>query len=136
MGGERRGLTRARQAVQAQADIRADDDVLTPDATQERAELEQVIRPDQPPEGHGSGYVVDSLQSARWALQAGTYEQAVKAAISLGHDTDTTACIAGGIAGIRDGIGAIPQRWRVQLRATELVEPLVDRLKKWHVLQD
>lgn len=104
--------------------------------SQEYTELEQVIRPDDRPAGRGSGYVVDSLRSARWALQAGGYEQAVKAAISLGHDTDTTACITGGIAGIRDGIGAIPQRWRVQLRGTELVMPLVDRLKKWHELQD
>jgi len=105
-------------------------------ASQEDAELEWAIRPDDPPEGRGSGYVVDSLRSARWALQAGGYEQAVKAAISLGHDTDTTACIAGGIAGIRDGIGAIPKRWRAQLRATELVEPLVGRLMQWHALQD
>ena len=104
--------------------------------SQEYAELEWAIRPDDPPEGHGSGYVVDSLRSARWALQAGGYEQAVKAAISLGHDTDTTACIAGGIAGIRDGIGAIPKRWRAQLRGTELVEPLVGRLIQWHALRD
>jgi ADP-ribosyl-[dinitrogen reductase] hydrolase len=105
-------------------------------ASQEHAELEWAIRPDDPPEGRGSGYVVDSLRSARWALQAGGYEQVVKAAISLGHDTDTTACIAGGIAGIRDGVGAIPRRWRTQLRGTELVEPLVGRLIQWHALRD
>jgi len=118
-----------RDAVEALRDIYGH-------ASQEYAELEQAIRPDDPPAGHGSGYVVDSLRSARWALQAGGYEQVVKAAISLGHDTDTTACIAGGIAGIRDGIGAIPQRWRAQLRGTELVEPLVGRLIQWHALQD
>jgi ADP-ribosyl-[dinitrogen reductase] hydrolase len=104
--------------------------------SQEHTELEQAIRPDDPPAGRGSGYVVDSLHSARWALQAGGYEQTVKAAISLGHDTDTTACIAGGIAGIRDGVGAIPKHWRAQLRGTELVEPLVRRLKQWHAFQD
>src|SRR6185503_18426838 len=76
----------------------------------EREELEWSIRPDDPPEGTGSGYVVDCLRSARWATQAGSYEQVVKAAISLGNDTDTTACVAGGIAGIRDGINAIPER--------------------------
>jgi ADP-ribosyl-[dinitrogen reductase] hydrolase len=104
--------------------------------SQEYTELEQAIRPNNPPEGHGSGYVVDSLHSARWALQAGGYEQTVKAAISLGRDTDTTACIAGGIAGVRDGVGAIPKRWHAQLRGTELVEPLVRRLKQWHAFQD
>ncbi len=105
-------------------------------ASQEYAELERAIRPDDPPKGGGSGYVVDSLQSARWALQAGDYQQAVKAAIALGHDTDTSACIAGGIAGIRDGVGAIPKRWRAQLRGTELVEPLLGRLIQWHALRD
>ena len=77
-----------------------------------------------------------SLKMKVYAQQSGGYEQVVKAAISLGHDTDTTACIAGGIAGIRDGIGAIPKRWRAQLRGTDLVEPLVSRLIEWHALQD
>lgn len=98
----------------------------------EVAELEGVIRPDDPPVGHGSGYVVDSLHSARWAVQTGSYEQVVKAAISLGHDTDTTACIAGGIAGLRDGLAAIPERWRTALRGQELVKPLLEGLLEWH----
>lgn len=94
----------------------------------ERAELEWSIRPDDEAEGRGSGYVVDCLRSARWAVQAGSYEQVVKAAISLGNDTDTTACVAGGIAGLRDGIDAIPERWRSNLRGQELVRPLVEQL--------
>lgn len=94
----------------------------------ERAELEDFIRPDELVEGRGSGYVLDCLHSARWAVRAGSYEQVVKAAIGLGHDTDTTACVAGGIAGIRDGVGAIPERWRGGLRGQGLVVPLVQRL--------
>ncbi len=78
----------------------------------------------------GSGFVIDSLFSAEWALEQGNYEQVVKAAISLGHDTDTTACIAGGIAGIRDGIAAIPQRWLENLREREIVEGLLEKLLK------
>lgn len=92
------------------------------------AELEWQIRPDDPPEGRGSGYVVDCLRSARLALQAATYEDVVKAAIALGHDTDTTACVAGGLAGIRDGARAIPERWLRQLRGKALVEPLLGQL--------
>ncbi len=52
----------------------------------------------------------------------------VRAAIALGHDTDTTACVAGGLAGIRDGVAAPPERWMSQLRGKELVEPLRKRL--------
>jgi ADP-ribosyl-[dinitrogen reductase] hydrolase len=85
-------------------------------------ELEWHIRPDDPPEGRGGGYVVDSLRSARMVMNAGSYEKVVKAAIALGHDTDTTACVAGGIAGIRDGVGAIPDRWLQQLRGREIVQ--------------
>lgn len=47
---------------------------------------------------------------------------------ALGRDKDTTACIAGGIAGIRDGIEAIPQRWRENLRGQELFQPLLEKL--------
>ena len=72
--------------------------------------------------------VVDCLRSARDCLAAGTYEQVVKAAIVLGHDTDTTAAVAGGIAGLREGLEGIPERWRRALRERELVEPLLAKL--------
>lgn len=94
----------------------------------ETAELALFIRPDDQPAGQGSGYVVDSLHSARLALPAGSYEDVVKTAVALGHDTDTTACIAGGIAGLRDGIGAIPPRWRTALRGQDILAPLLDGL--------
>lgn len=96
----------------------------------EMIELEQHINLNHPQIGRGSGYVVDSLLSSYHMLQAGSYEQVVKAAVALGHDTDTTACIAGGIAGIRDGVQAIPERWRKALRGQELVRPLLEQLKQ------
>jgi ADP-ribosylglycohydrolase len=98
--------------------------------TQEREELEWSIRPDDSPEGDGSGYVVATLRSARWAQDAGSYEQVVRAAVGLGRDTDTTACVAGGIAGLRDGATAIPARWREALRGSDLFQPLLDTLLK------
>ncbi len=91
-------------------------------------ELELSIRPGDAPRGGGSGYVVDSLHSARLVLGAGSYEHAMKAAVALGHDTDTTAAIAGGVAGARDGLTAIPARWLGALRGRELVEPLARAL--------
>ena len=98
------------------------------DRTAERQEVEWTIRPDEPPEGDGGGFVVDTLRSARYAVAQGGYEAAVKAAVALGTDTDTTACVAGGIAGLRDGVAAIPARWREGLRRRELVAPLLHRL--------
>lgn len=76
----------------------------------------------------GSGYVLDSLWSAKSALDAGTdYASVVRHAIAFGNDTDTTACIAGGIAGIRYGIDGIPAEWKAALRGRELVRDLLDR---------
>lgn len=91
-------------------------------------ELEWSVRPDDLPEGKGSGYVVDCLRSARLALEAVCYQDVVRRAIALGNDTDTTACVAGGIAGIRGGINDIPERWRAALRGNEIYEPLLQRL--------
>ena len=101
---------------------------LYPPISPEHAELDVDIQPDEAPAGQGRGYVVDTLRSARWAVAQSGYEAAVRAAISLGNDTDTTACVAGGIAGLRDGIETIPQRWRDELRGKELYTPLLDRL--------
>lgn len=91
-------------------------------------ELSHHVAPSKSVAPTGTGYVVDCLHSARHACEKGSYETAVKTAIALGNDTDTTACVAGGIAGIRDGIDAIPERWRTALRGREIVQPLLERL--------
>lgn len=74
--------------------------------------------------GFGSGYVVDTLKSAFMVLLgAHSYEEAVRKAILLGDDTDTTACVTGGLAGIM--FGDIPKRWLDTLREKETVEKLL-----------
>lgn len=102
-----------------------------PDALRE---LTQVIQPEGVQFGRGTGYVVDCLKSAVWAQNAGDFEQVVKAAISLGNDTDTTACVAGGIAGLRFGERGIPARWRGALRGQGLLMPLLEGLLLHHGL--
>ncbi len=78
----------------------------------------------------GTGYVLDTLWSARVAFEStSNYEQCVKRAIAFGHDTDTTAAVAGGMAGIRYGLAGIPARWLESLRGKPLVTPLVTRLQ-------
>lgn len=91
-------------------------------------ELEWSIRPDERWEGKGSGYVVDCLRSAFMIMNcAAGYEDAVKRAIMLGDDTDTTACVTGGLAGICFGFSDIPERWRGVLRGTADVDILWER---------
>lgn len=82
------------------------------------------------PTGHawGSGYVLDSFASAREALNQPSYEAVVKQAIAYGRDTDTTACIAGGLAGLLYGESNIPQRWLDTLRGRDILDPLLNKL--------
>lgn len=76
--------------------------------------------------GHGSGFVLDTLWSAFDCIAStDSYEDAVRSAIALGHDTDTTACVTGGLAGALYGFDAIPVRWVQSLRGRELVEELL-----------
>jgi len=78
----------------------------------------------------GTGYVVDSFWSALSAVwRSKSYEDAIKKAIQYGNDTDTTACIAGGLAGIIYGYSGIPDRWIQELRGKDIVYPLAEYLK-------
>ena len=86
--------------------------------------LDREIRPEAERTPRGSGFVIDCLFSAKHALAAGSYESVVRAAIALGNDTDTTACVAGGLAGLRDGLAAIPDRWVKNLRGQDVLAPL------------
>lgn len=76
----------------------------------------------------GTGYVVDCLHSSRAAVRATSYEDCIRDAIALGHDTDTTACVAGGIAGLIHGVSGIPNRWREGLRGMEVAGPMIAEL--------
>jgi ADP-ribosylglycohydrolase len=77
----------------------------------------------------GSGYVVDTFWSA-WSVFAssGSFAETIERAIRFGSDTDTTAAVAGGLAGIYWGRSGIPAEWLSALRGREIVEPLVARL--------
>ena len=55
-----------------------------------------------------SGYVVDTLEAAIWCLlTTDSYRDCILKAVNLGEDTDTTAAVAGGLAGILYGYCAV-----------------------------
>ena len=69
------------------------------------------------------GFVRDTLKAATWCfVNTNSYEDCVLAAVNLGDDTDTTAAVAGALAGTVYGIDAIPQEWTDALRGKELIE--------------
>lgn len=91
-------------------------------------ELEWSIRPGTSWEGTGTGYVVDCLRSAFMILeQTADYEESVKRAVLLGNDTDTTACVTGGLTGILYGFRNIPERWISALRERDKAAELLER---------
>lgn len=73
--------------------------------------------------GGSSGYVWDTYNAAIWCLEhTESYRECVLAAVNLGDDTDTTACVAGGLAGILYGREAIPPEWLATLRGKDAIE--------------
>lgn len=130
-----RRLLQGMPPAQAWPAARAAFDEVYPAGSPEHDELVTHVFPDGAAyEIRGGGYVVESMRAAVALLLADDpldYERVVKAAIALGEDTDTTACIAGGLAGIVAGEGGIPLRWRTALRGRDLVEPLADALVSW-----
>jgi ADP-ribosylglycohydrolase len=81
------------------------------------------------PDRGGSGFVVDAFWSA-WDAFAGAtdYADAIRRAVAYGADTDTTAAIAGGLAGAYWGWEGIPLEWRRGMRGRDIAQPLVDQL--------
>ena len=59
-----------------------------------------------------SGYVIDTLEAAIWCiLTTNNYKDAVLKAVNLGHDTDTTGAVTGGLAALIYGMNTIPKEW-------------------------
>jgi len=55
---------------------------------------------------------------------------AVLRAVNLGNDTDTTAAITGGLAGILYGVESIPANWLNMLARRADIEDLTERLAR------
>jgi ADP-ribosyl-[dinitrogen reductase] hydrolase len=83
-----------------------------------------------------SGYVLHSLEASLWCLlNSDTYEETVLKAVNLGEDTDTTAAIAGGLAGLLYGYESIPEEWINVLARKEDISDLCDKLERKYKIQ-
>ena len=69
------------------------------------------------------GFVRHTFDAALWCLANTTsYAECALAAVNLGDDTDTTAAVAGALAGIVYGIEGIPSEWLDKLRGKDVIE--------------
>lgn len=74
-------------------------------------------------EVNSGGFVLDTYRAALWCLiNTHTYAECVLKAVNLGADTDTTAAVAGALAGIVYGLEGIPAEWIEVLRGKDVIE--------------
>lgn len=77
--------------------------------------------PDRDQNDFGSGYVIDTLNIVRDCIENGkTFEGAIKRAIQYGGDTDTNACVVGGIAALIFGLEDLSKEW------LDFIQPSLD----------
>lgn len=77
-----------------------------------------------------SGYVIHTLEAALWSwLNTSSYAEAVLTAVNLGDDTDTTAAVTGGLAGIEYGFDSIPNHWVDAIHRKDDIIDLANRLE-------
>jgi ADP-ribosyl-[dinitrogen reductase] hydrolase len=80
-------------------------------------------------EVRGSGYAVASLEAALWCFHTtSTFEAAVLEAANLDEDADTTAAIAGQVAGAFYGVQGIPAAWLEKLHLRVEIQGMADGL--------
>lgn len=74
-----------------------------------------------------SGYVIDTLEAAFWSfLTTNNYKECILKAVNLGGDTDTIACIAGGLAGIYYGFDDISNKWVNEIARSKDILNLIE----------
>ena len=77
------------------------------------------------------GYVVNTLEAAMWCfLNTDNFTDCVLKAVNLGYDTDTTAAVAGSIAGAYYGVEGIPTEWLNCLARKEWIADLIEKFEK------
>jgi ADP-ribosyl-[dinitrogen reductase] hydrolase len=77
---------------------------------------------------NSGGYVVDTLEASIWCLlNSSSYAESVLKAVNLGEDTDTTAAVTGGLAGIYYGVENIPPEWVEQIARKQDIIDLANR---------
>jgi ADP-ribosyl-[dinitrogen reductase] hydrolase len=78
-----------------------------------------------------SGYVIHTLEASIWCLMTTkNYKDAVLKAVNLGEDTDTTAAVTGGLAGLVYGADGIPESWLTVLAKRENIKELALKFEK------
>lgn len=75
-----------------------------------------------------SGYVIDTLEASIWCiLNSNSYKESVLKAVNLGHDTDTTGAVTGGLAALCYNAETIPENWINSLARYNDIQNLISK---------
>jgi ADP-ribosylglycohydrolase len=78
-----------------------------------------------------SGYVMNTLKASMYCfMTTENYQDATLMAVNLGNDADTTGAVTGGLAGLYYGFDTIPEKWRKEIKRSNDIMDLCDRLSK------
>jgi ADP-ribosyl-[dinitrogen reductase] hydrolase len=93
--------------------------------------IQQDIRETKIDDLKSGGYVIEVLESSIWFfLNKESYEDTILSIINIGHDTDTSAAIAGGLAGVYYGLKGIPDYWIASIARMEDIMELGTKLNR------
>lgn len=75
------------------------------------------------PKINSEGYCVDTFEAAIYCVATtASYQHCIIKAVEMGGDTDTTAAVAGAMAGVMYGFESIPHDWLEALQDKETIE--------------
>lgn len=104
-------------------------------AEEERVHFKKIIQNDiretKIEDLKSGGYVIEVLESSIWFfLNKSSYEDTILSIINIGHDTDTSAAIAGGLAGIYYELKEIPECWVASIARLDDIVKLGNKLNE------
>lgn len=81
---------------------------------------------------YSGGYVVETMETVLWALMnTDNYRDCVLTCVNMGYDADSTAAVAGGLAGLYYGYDSIPTEWVDALVNKELIEDCIKGMEAY-----
>ena len=81
---------------------------------------------------YSGGYVVETMETVLWALMnTDNYRDCVLTCVNMGYDADSTAAIAGGLAGLYYGYDSIQAEWIEALVNKELIDECIKGLEEY-----
>ena len=120
-------LHQALQGAQKAELLRQPPEAEAPESIQAIARGDYLDKPMA--EINGTFFAAPCLEAALWCFaRTDSFQEAIRLAVALGGDTDSTAAVCGQVAGAYYGLAAIPEPWTTELVKRDEVVAVAERL--------